>query len=454
MDNMIGFIFDKNKCVGCHACAVACHVENELQTGIHWRSIYSTSDVLPPKADRFHLSLACNHCEHPACVEACPTFAYTIDEETQAVKFQEAYCIGCRYCTWACPYGAPVFNEHKGTIEKCTFCIARLKEGKMPACSTNCPTGALGFGTLTDDSMSEYEVGFPVSELGPRIRFIQGRPRSELHIVPELPDERKGGHRVLSPPFLAPKIRMNTEWTLYVFTLLVPVLTGLFAGMLSGFLLIHPLLFSGLLAGTMMISVLHLGRKTRAIYALRNLKTSWLSREILSYGLFSVLSILSMTLLPTNGWIGIAGLVAALITLVIMDRVYCYFSYPIHSAGVLLTGLLWIALIMQEPLPLFFIIFIKTILYIWRKYSNWNNLQWHQKWISGLRITLLIIIPGMIFLWDTALVLELFFPLWIGECIDRWEFYTGQTIKSPDFELYRYHQQAIERSTEMDPYRR
>jgi Fe-S-cluster-containing dehydrogenase component/DMSO reductase anchor subunit len=448
MKEVSGFIFDRNKCVGCHACVVACHVENDLVPGTPWRTVYATSDFMPQRASRVYLSLACNHCEQPSCLEACPTAAYTIDSETIAVMFNEELCIGCRYCTWACPFDAPVFNDRSGTIEKCTFCISRIREGRSPACATNCPTGALDYGRLDGNEDLTAEPGFPVTDLRPRIRFRQERTPSAPDIIPEVAEIQSKHTPMRANRERVGKVGLRTEWTLYLFTLMVPLIMGMFAGMVSGYLVVHPLLFALFLAGTLMVSMLHLGHKKRALLALRNLRTSWLSREIFGYAFFTGLSMLHITLLPSAWWASVAGLTIGLFTLYSMDRVYRYFRNPVHSSSALLTGLLWIALILQDPLPLFFIIFIKGGLYIWRKFPVWKQLEPIRKFWSIMRLLLLLFIPVLVVIFDPYLILELFFPLIIGECIDRWEFYTEPQVNSPALELDRYELQQVQQARE------
>ena len=137
------FLFDLNKCVGCHACVVACTIENQTLPETVWRDINSFNPSGNPDIPLFHYSLACNHCDDPPCLKNCPALAYSKDFITGAVIHFANKCIGCKYCTWACPYDAPKFNEKTRIIEKCTFCNHRIEEDLKPACANLCPTGAL-----------------------------------------------------------------------------------------------------------------------------------------------------------------------------------------------------------------------------------------------------------------------------------------------------------------------
>ena len=137
-----GFRLDLGRCVGCGACVLACRIENRLPSQISWRR------VLPVNAGRigggptYHLSLACHHCESPACLQACPTGAYEIGDDG-VVSLVTDRCIGCRYCEMACPFGAPAYDHDTGVMTKCTYCDHRVSAGLEPACVAACPTGAL-----------------------------------------------------------------------------------------------------------------------------------------------------------------------------------------------------------------------------------------------------------------------------------------------------------------------
>ena len=101
--NTTGFRFDPNLCTGCAACRLACTIENDLPFGRSWRRIETFNPTRAPSLPLYHLSLACNHCDTPACMHACPALAYRRDEETGAVLLDSSKCIGCKYCAWACP---------------------------------------------------------------------------------------------------------------------------------------------------------------------------------------------------------------------------------------------------------------------------------------------------------------------------------------------------------------
>lgn len=170
-------VVDTKRCMGCHTCSLACKVENNQPDGIWWNRVLTVggSDIdtpsgVYPEVRLEFITLACQHCENPACVKVCPVGATWKDEETGLVMQDPEACIGCRYCMVACPYtGVRQFNfdepqyssgfavgsedatKHvKSTVEKCTFCAHRLAKGQLPACIEQCPARARHFGDLND----------------------------------------------------------------------------------------------------------------------------------------------------------------------------------------------------------------------------------------------------------------------------------------------------------------
>ena len=156
MAKQLGFYFDQSACMGCKTCQVACKDKNDLPVGMSWRKVYQYGDInwvpqanfqVPSNPFAYSLSTACNHCENPACVNVCPAGAIT-KRADGVVLINQDQCVGCRYCEWACPYGAPQFNEAKGVMSKCTFCEDLLAKGENPACVDACPMRALDFGDI------------------------------------------------------------------------------------------------------------------------------------------------------------------------------------------------------------------------------------------------------------------------------------------------------------------
>ncbi len=188
---LYGYGLDLSRCIGCRRCVYACVAENNQSRDpqIHWITVLSMkkesgvnlmeSDAYykpakVPEEDKFYMPVACQQCKHPPCVSACPVKA-TWQEPDGIVVIDYNWCIGCRCCMAACPYGARHFNwstphvpadelnprmhylgnrpRPRGVVEKCTFCIQRVrkKDGAYPACLEACPVGARKFGNLLDE---------------------------------------------------------------------------------------------------------------------------------------------------------------------------------------------------------------------------------------------------------------------------------------------------------------
>lgn len=202
-----GMAIDLERCLGCWTCAVVCKEENNIPMGLWWNRIANmggegldTPAGEYPDLEMSYLPLACQHCEDAPCVKVCPTAAtYKRDDGIVLINYDR--CIGCRYCMAACPYGARVFNwgepqripdfqygsakvpvRPKGVVEKCTFCVHRLDEGRLPACVVSCPAHARIFGDLNDP---ESEVSLAVAERsGQRLLEDRGTHPQVYYLVP------------------------------------------------------------------------------------------------------------------------------------------------------------------------------------------------------------------------------------------------------------------------------
>lgn len=178
-DKALGLVIDLDTCVGCQACVTSC---KEWNTGGHMAPL---SDVRPYEdgADgvwfnrvhtyeqscdggsrTVHFPRSCLHCADAACVTVCPTGASYKRTSDGIVLVDEDKCIGCKLCSWACPYGAREFDTEVGVMKKCTLCVDRIynqtldEADRVPACVAACPTGARHFGDLGDPGSAVSEL--------------------------------------------------------------------------------------------------------------------------------------------------------------------------------------------------------------------------------------------------------------------------------------------------------
>ena len=220
-EKRLGLVIDLDTCVGCHACAVNC---KEWNTGGYhapltderpydtdpsgvWLNRIHTFEVGEGESGRLvHFPKSCLHCEDAPCVTVCPTGASYKRSEDGIVLVDEDMCIGCKLCSWACPYGAREYDQDAGVMKKCTLCIDRIYNenldeiDRVPACVATCPASARHFGDLADpqshvsrlvearggfDLMPEMETQ-PVNKyLPPRARGGQaGGPGSDDKLMP------------------------------------------------------------------------------------------------------------------------------------------------------------------------------------------------------------------------------------------------------------------------------
>lgn len=141
---------DTKKCVGCSDCVVACQLENDVPVGYCRDWVTETTVGSYPDLTLELRSERCNHCENAPCVRCCPTGASYI-AEGGVVLVEHKKCIGCAACIESCPYDARFFHPD-GYVDKCTFCLHRVKKGQQPACVAVCPTKCMYFGDLDDPS--------------------------------------------------------------------------------------------------------------------------------------------------------------------------------------------------------------------------------------------------------------------------------------------------------------
>ncbi|HTF61793.1 MAG TPA: DmsC/YnfH family molybdoenzyme membrane anchor subunit [Edaphobacter sp.] len=285
------FHFNMTKCIGCRSCEVACNEQNGNPADLRWRRIGEIEGGTWPETIRHYLSMGCNHCLSADCVRGCPVDAYKKDPVTGIVMHSADACIGCQYCVWNCPYSVPQFNPERGVVGKCDMCHDRLTSGLEPACVNACPENAI-----------EIEI---VDQLEWRSDYAAAN-------APGMPN---AGHTIsttritLPPNSTATLERVDIEtlrpehphWSLVWMTSLIQLSVGSLAVALlsrhAGPVALTVIL--GLTAFALNISVLHLGRPAYAWRALKMWRRSWLSREVLLFGLFFG----ALTLLTAAEWL-------------------------------------------------------------------------------------------------------------------------------------------------------
>ncbi len=169
---------DERLCVTCNACVSACKNENQVPDGEARCWTVQEERGTFPLLSLLTRSERCNHCENAPCVSACPTSASYV-AEGGIVAIDPERCIGCKACIVACPYEARYLHPD-GYVDKCSFCIHRVRAGQPPACVAVCPTEALSFGDLDDPGSKvhrqlqnrQFTVLKPEEDTRPKLFFL------------------------------------------------------------------------------------------------------------------------------------------------------------------------------------------------------------------------------------------------------------------------------------------
>ena len=438
-----GFIFDLNKCTGCNACQIACSIENEVILPLNWRQVHTFNIQKQPDIPVFNISIACNHCQDAPCLKYCPTLAISKNETTGAVLINEELCIGCKYCSWVCPYDAPVFNSAVGIMEKCTFCNHRLEENLEPACVTLCPTSALQLTDHPDDNFIENVPGFTRSDIKPAIQLIPLREDHQIPEMSEIPFDESIVQLYRSSLNQKPKkekIRWIPELPLIVFSILIAYICGFYAGntLTDSTHVGYTPIIMGLVG--FVVSTLHLGRKIRAPRAVLNIRNSWLSREIAFFSAFLFLLSIQILLYPEIKWLAWFAIITGFLTLYSLDQVYSVIALEtrlrIHSANTLLTGLFFAALFSGFSFGIILFGGIKFFLYLRQKFSQWKSGRSGSILLGAFRLGFGFIFPLIFWYiqlentWTISIILIV-----IAEFIDRCEFYEGLKIITPEKQM-------------------
>ena len=286
------FEVDLDRCSGCKSCVVACHTLNGLDENEAWRDVGLLLGGSRSAPVMQHVTSACHHCLQPACMIACPVNAYEKDPATGIVKHLDDQCFGCQYCTMACPYDVPKYHPGKGIVRKCDMCSSRLAVGEPPACVQACPHQAIAIRVVNQQqAVEDAETAV----------FLPGAPDPQITLPTTTYKTRHPFPRNLLP---ADYFRVNPQHAhlpLVIMLVLTQLSVGAFvAGLVCEHLVSGPLALAlrplqaansltfGLVA--LAASLFHLGRPQFAFRAVLGLRHSWLSREIVAFGVFAALA--------------------------------------------------------------------------------------------------------------------------------------------------------------------
>jgi formate dehydrogenase iron-sulfur subunit len=286
------FEVDLDRCSGCKACVTACHALNGLDDGEAWRHAGTLISEDWRHPFRQTIPTTCHHCAEPGCLTGCPVLAYEKDATTGIVRHLDDQCIGCQYCVMMCPYEVPQYSAQRGIVRKCDMCSQRLSAGEAPACVQACPSEAIRIAIVDRGDLQTVYRSESTSCEDRTNLFLPSAPDPAL----TLPSTRFVSKRVWPSDLVAAdhaEARVQPAHTPLVWML---VLTQMAVGA-TIFARVLPanaeprLLWLALLATITgsAASIAHLGRPAKAWRCFLGWRTSWLSREIVAFGLLTVL---------------------------------------------------------------------------------------------------------------------------------------------------------------------
>ena len=250
-----GFLIDHDRCIGCHACTVACKAENAVPVGDFRTWVKYVEKGRFPEVRRHFAVLRCNHCDNAPCVAICPVNALT-KRPDGIVDIDRDACIGCRACMQGCPYDAIYLNDDLGAVEKCHYCAHRVEKGLEPACVIVCPEKAIVAGDLDDPHSpiatlirdNKTIVRRPEQGTGPNVHYKGVEPsllspggpaRPSTYLWSERPADKPEAWPISLPVLPDTRVVLDTghrvEWGWPVAAYLVTKGIGAGAGMLAPF---------------------------------------------------------------------------------------------------------------------------------------------------------------------------------------------------------------------------
>ncbi len=363
------FDVDLDACSGCKSCVTACHNLNGLDEGEVWRNVGLLHGGSTEQPLLQHVTSACHHCLEPACLHGCPVRAYEKDPVTGIVKHLDDQCIGCQYCMLKCPYDVPKYSHPKGIVRKCDMCSDRLAAEEAPACVQACPNQAIRITIVNQQQViEESETSI----------FLPGAPEPGYTIPSTVYRTQRILPRNMLPADYYAARPSHSHLPLIVMLVLTQMSVGAFvveqvlqsrlatmAG-ITGAEHVRPMhLIAALLLGLLglLASVFHLGRPQVAYRAFIGLRTSWLSREIVAFGLFAVLASAYVAIACANymGWaipqvvetsLGLIGGAAGLMAVACSMMIYIDTRRAFWSPTNTVTKFLGTALVLGIPVAL------------------------------------------------------------------------------------------------------
>jgi formate dehydrogenase iron-sulfur subunit len=288
------FEVDLDRCTGCKACVTACHNLNGLDAEETWRSVGLIHSVIG-KPMQQTVTTACQHCLEPQCSHGCPVKAYEKDPVTGIVKHLDDQCIGCEYCILKCPYDVPQYHHGKGIVRKCDMCIGRLEAGEAPACVQACPTKAIKITLVDQEEVRRNFRDYTALPGAPDQKHTL--PTTRFKTTRKFPEGMEAAD--------AYKVRKEKAHYPLIFMLVLSqaaagFLIALEGGSLARLLPTGPagavfqalahLVGAAVMSLAIAVSIAHLGRPQYAFRAVIGFRRSWLSREIVAFGVLHLLA--------------------------------------------------------------------------------------------------------------------------------------------------------------------
>jgi len=354
------FTVDLDRCSGCKACVSACHSLNGLDDEETWRDVglliglMETPDE-PARPLLQTVTTACHHCLDPACANGCPVLAYEKDPVTGIVRHLDDQCIGCQYCVLKCPYDVPKFSSRRGIVRKCDMCQHRLAAGEAPACVQSCPHEAIRIDVVNAAELKAARAGgdeamvpgaFPSDYTLPSTRYLSAGPLP-ASLQPANADSVRVEHAHAPLVWMLVLTQAGAGW--HVLNALLTFRLGEGTGQGLGWA------GWGMVVTGLLVGFAHLGRPLKAWRAFLGWRRSWMSREIILFGLYAQLAT-ALLLRPGSRWL--AGFTALVGVLAVIASAMIYIDtrrpawapsivFP-RFAGTMLTaglggGLVWSA---------------------------------------------------------------------------------------------------------------